>query len=168
MCVNLQNKKKLRCFLEKFTQRTKILHDCRSRQISSLFHNINFLWVPLTESAERNEETKGRWNWESERKGQGMIYLLFFFWGVIIRWTFKEEIFLGRLGSSLAYLILVLILMLGERAAVLVDRKIFSLFGLGQSAICTKNIWNYERIFFIAEKLQCPFLWLNVTNITFP
>ena len=39
MCVNLQNKKKLRCFLEKFTQLTKILHDCRSRrsrQISSL------------------------------------------------------------------------------------------------------------------------------------
>ena len=40
VCVNLQNKKKLRCFLEKFTQLTKILHDRRSRQsrqISSLF-----------------------------------------------------------------------------------------------------------------------------------
>ena len=35
----MQNKKKLRCFLEKFTQLTKILHDRRSRrsrQISSL------------------------------------------------------------------------------------------------------------------------------------
>ena len=46
MCVNLQNKKKLRCFLEKFTQLTKILHDRRSRrsrQISSLFgQKLNF------------------------------------------------------------------------------------------------------------------------------
>ena len=38
----MQNKKKLRCFLEKFTQLTKILHDRRSRrsrQISSLSHH---------------------------------------------------------------------------------------------------------------------------------
>ena len=36
MCVNLQNKKKLRCFLEKIVQLTKILHNRRPRQIPSL------------------------------------------------------------------------------------------------------------------------------------
>ena len=43
VCVNSQNKKKLRCFLEKFTQLTKILHDRRSRrsrQISSLLLSL--------------------------------------------------------------------------------------------------------------------------------
>ena len=48
MCVNLQNKKKLRCFLEKFTQLTKILHDRRSRrsqQISSLWGGSDILSI---------------------------------------------------------------------------------------------------------------------------
>ena len=48
MCVNLQNKKKLRCFLEKFTQQPKILHNRRSRrsrQISSLYTRSKHLFL---------------------------------------------------------------------------------------------------------------------------
>ena len=49
VCVNLQNMyKTLRCFLEKFTQLTKILHDRRSRrsrQISSLKSRDFLKWM---------------------------------------------------------------------------------------------------------------------------
>ena len=54
---------------------------------------------------------------------------------------------------------------------MLVDRKIFSLFGLGHLAICTQNIWTYEWLFSLLKNysVRLSFLWLNIfMNYTLP
>ena len=75
--------KKLRCFLEKFTQLTKILHDRQSRQIPSLVTTmLGLIIAPDLKKATVNldpdkKEEKPSDHWNAAKTGPEVLKLFF-------------------------------------------------------------------------------------------